>query len=470
MQKFITTSSAAAPLGLPTGRKCLKVATGQFTGRIALLYAASPTTIAMVWSDAPYAVFSSPVNVVTDAADKPFDAFISSSGDIYVAYTEAVTFNLRFVKLTFSDGLWSVGSPVTVFDGDDAFYPCIYRLVSGYLWISYTRLTAGSYYISAKMSGNDGASWGTVSNPGDTLSAGSTSAYSQIIEAGSYQYIFYSDGGSKIAYRSKLNIGVLWNSEVVLATGLGFSDNLSAVASDDGRIGLGYVSSSGLAFREFSGSSWMGETLIDANPCLAPIVSYQGGVVYLLYHRSYGTHMNLVYYAKMVGTAFTGPLPLDDRKSYLEGVQLYSATSGSYQNRSSAASSTAAGDVLHTGTGALVKNAGDAIYLGMNRPFHFLHFILSTVGVGGEVVWKYWDGQNWTAFTPASGGWHFTSAEAELLLWNDYASVSADWQKKTVSGQTLYWICASVVSHFTTAPIGTQITSITNLSAMSGVR
>lgn len=467
MDKFIVNSTASLPLGLPTGSKCLMVKSGQHVNRMTVVYAASATTIAMIWADPPYNAFSSPVNIVTDSADSPFDAWMNDTGDIYIAYSTASGNQLAFVKLTFNDGVWSVGTPVTVYDSDANFYPSIRLLSSGYLWISYTRVSGGSYYISAKSSGDDGQSWGTVSNPGDTLTTGSSAAYSTMVEAGDYQYVFYTEGGAKVAYRRKLIAGVIWNSEVILASGSGYGEDISVAVAGDGRIGLAYSSASGLKFREYSGSAWSAVFVPDENAISGPAVSYPGGVPYVLYIRTCGTNMKQVMYTRKTDAIFQNPAPLDNRKSFLTRLLVYDASAGTYQDKSEEAASADTADIFHTTSGKLLAASGDAFFLGMDQPFHFLNLILSTVGSGGEVVWKYWDGQAWKSFTPASGSWHFSSTQKELLLWDDYHSIPADWQKKTVAEHNLYWISVTVASPFTGAPIGTQISAVSNLKALS---
>ncbi len=467
MNKFIVNSTAALPLGLPTGRKCLMVKSGQQAGRLAILYAASASNIALVWADPPYDIFSTPVNVVTDAADSPFDACIDDDGDICIAYTVATSLNLGFMKLTFADGVWTIGTPIIVYDAEPSYFPSIIRLTINYLWIVYTRVSGGVHYISAKSSTTEGESWGTVSNPGDTLTLGSTSAYAVMVQTGDYQYAFYSEGGSKIAYRRKLYTGVVWNSEVILATGDGFGENLAAAVDTDSRIGLAYASSSGLKFREYSGSGWSVESILDSHVVSGPAVSYQGGIPYVLFNHAYGVNMNLVMYTRRIETSFQSPIPLDARKSYLKKLLVYDASAGTYQDKTVAASSTDTADVFHSNSGALLAATGDAVFVGMEEPLHFLNIILSTTGSGGEVIWKYWDGQAWKSFTPASGSWHFTTTGHALLLWNDYQSIPVDWQKKTVSDNNLYWISVTAASPFSSAPIGTQISSISNLKALS---
>ncbi len=467
MDTYIANSTAGYPLGLPTGRKCLLMKSGQYANRIVILYASSGSTISLTWADPPYESFSTPVTIITDADDSPFDAFMNDDGDIYIAYIIAGTKYLGFVKLTHTGGNWSVGTPVTVYNGGESSFPSIRKLTVEYVWIAYTRLDSGNYYISAKASGDDGATWGTVSDPGDTLTSGSSAAFCTMVEAGDYQYVFYSDGGSKIAYRRKLGAAVLWNSEVVLATGSGYDDRLAAAVSNDYRIGLAYADTTGLRFREYSGSTWSGEYTVDDVAVGHPAVSYQGGVPYVLFSRDYGTDMRLVLYSRLVGTQFQGASPLDSRKSYLQKLLVYDASAGTYQDKTGAAASTDTGDVFHSTSGAMLSAVGDAVFLGMNQPYHLLTLVLSTSGTGGEVTWKYWDGQVWKAFTPSSGPWHFSSSPKTVLLWDDFSSIPGDWQQTMVSGHTKYWIAVHVLTAFTTAPVGSQITAIADLQALS---
>ncbi len=467
MDTFIANSTAAYPLGIPTQRKCLRMTGGQYSGRVAVLYASSASSISLVWADAPYDAFSEPLVVVSDGEDASFDAYMNDAGDIFIAYTAAGSRNLRCLMLTFADGSWTAGSPVTAYDSDACYNPTIRKCAPGFLWIAYTRLSGGIYYVSAKASDDDGASWGLISDPGDTLTTGSSSAYCTQVESGNYQYVFYSLDGSTIGYRRKLLGAAVWNSEVVLATGSGFDGRLTAAASDDGRIGVAYADGGSLKFREYTGSTWSGEFVVDDDPADHPALSYQGGTPYLLFSRAFGSNRRLVMYSKPAGSIFQSALVLDGRKSYLLGALVYDASAGTYQDKSNEAISSASADVFHGTSGALVAASGDTVFFGMDEPFHALSFILSTAGVGGEVTWKYWDGQAWKTFDPASGSWHFSATDKTLLLWDDFGHIPADWQKKTIMDKTLFWIAASVVTQFTTPPVGSQISACTAVAAIS---
>jgi hypothetical protein len=168
----------------------------------------------------------------------------------------------------------------------------------------------------------------------------------------------------------------------------------------------------------------------------------------------------------MIDNVFSYPETLDARKSFLQRLLVYDASAGTYQSKTGEASSTDSADIFHSTSGALISAIGDSVFFGVDKPFHYLRLLLSTIGSGGEVVWKYWDGQSWKAFTPTSGIWHFTSTEKYLLLWPDYSSIPPDWQKKTIDDYDLYWISASVTSAFSTSPIGSQITAVSNLQAL----
>ena len=467
MKKFITNSTATSPLGAPTGQKCMMVPSGKYIARMAIVYASAPATISLVTANSPYTDFSTPTDIVTDSADSPFDAFMDSDGSIYLAYIKTSSNDLIFVKLSFSGGVWTTGTPVTVYSSDDCSYPSVIRLTMGQVWIAYTRLNGGDYYISAKKSTDDGVSWGSASDPGDTLTGGDTSAYSKMVEMGGYQYLFYSEGGSQIAYCSKADGSGTWGSEVVLASESGYDENFSAGVSSDGRIGIAYSLTGGLKFREFTGSSWAGEQIIDSESTAWPVVSYQGGSAYVIFYRTLTANMGQPMYASQNIDSFNASLPLDPRKSDLSKLLVYSDAAGTYQDKTTEASSADSADIFHSSSNVLLSAEGDAVYFGMDEPFNYLHMILSTIGSGGVMVWKYWDGQGWTSFTPESGAWNFTTAEEDLLLWQDFQSIPGNWQKKELSGNTCYWIAGVVSSSFSGSPIGSRINGITNLKALS---
>jgi hypothetical protein len=466
MKTFITTSSALTPLGVPPGRQVHRVGEGIYAGRIAIIFQTDSNTIKLAFADPPHTSFPTPQTLVSNAADAPFATFMNVSGDIYLAYIVSSTNDLAFVKIPFQDGAWSPQTPVTVYSEDDNAFPSIIKLSNGYLLISYSRDVSGTVYVSAKLSTDDGQSFGTVTVPGDTLTGGSSATYSQLIEAHGKVYLFYSDGGTKLAYRDKAIDAGVWNAETVLATTTGLDDRLCAAVSEDGRIGVSFVDSGGLKLREFSGSLWSAEATIKAGSVQNPACAYRSGKAYVLFTAAEGTDGDLLQYSRHESDGFTIPVPLDPRKSYLDRVLVFDDSAGTYQDRTAEAASGSAADVIHTTSGALLADTGDRVFFGATAPFHFLRVLLSTAGTAGSVVWKYWDGQVWKAFTPHSGDWHFSATERDHLLWPDFDSIPQDWQRRDVAGHDLFWVVAIVAGAFSNAPVGTQITAISHVNAI----
>jgi len=96
----------------------------------------------------------------------------------------------------------------------------------------------------------------------------------------------------------------------------------------------------------------------------------------------------------------------------------------------------------------------------MDEKFNQVKVILSTAGIGGQVVWEYWNGFEWKSFTPYSGVYHLDSANRLVVLWQDLFSVPSDWQQCGANNSTEFWVRVKVVTGYTTAPVGTQITAV----------
>ncbi len=468
MHTVISTTSAVHSLGGPNGGIILRVEGGAFAGRIAVLYIPVYGTLEMVWADAPYTVFSSSQQIATDCRDAPFSAVISGTGDIYAAYIN-LSDELCFVRLGFADGGWSIETTQTIFSAADASFPVICKLSTGQIWIAYTRYTGGLSYINAKLSEDDGATWTSDTNPGDTITSGdAVSAFCTMIEAKGYQYIIYTEGGTQLAVRAKSSGGAIWGGETILGSEGSYNDHLSAGVSSDGRLGIAYMTAGGLKYREFTGSTWSAEELIDAAAAGWPRVIFNQGnpaVVYLQYHHSDLTR--LVVSTRDSGGFNTAEALVPGRDDP-ERVLLFNNSSGDYEDVTAQAVSQAAGDVIHPMSNALVLAEGDAIFAALPQQFSQFHVELSVVGSGGTVVWKYWDGQVWKSFVPESGAWSFTSATKDIALWQDLASIPTDWQPSQLGGYTGYWIRMEVTHAFGTAPVGSVMTGISKIAALSG--
>lgn len=255
MQKLIDTSTAFYGAGNAPTHKLFTVNSGAYIGRQVVVYSAAPSTIKFSFADAPYTSWSTPQTLASNAADYPVAAVMDADGNVYVVYTAQTTLDLLFRKLTFGAGVWSVGSEVTIYNDKDNYFPTILKDVFDKLivcWTCYDSST-GNYVIRSKQSANDGSLWGGgPSDAGSALTSGSTGCYSQLAYVQPYIYCFYTDAGSKLAYRRIPDGGVFWESETLLYTGSSLSDALSAAVSEAGSIiGVAFTGSGKLWYLEY---------------------------------------------------------------------------------------------------------------------------------------------------------------------------------------------------------------------------
>ncbi|MCH9032702.1 MAG: hypothetical protein IIB00_10660, partial [candidate division Zixibacteria bacterium] len=406
---------------------------------------------------------SSATTLASDANDSSFDAWMDSGGDIFMVYTAATSFNLLFRRVTFSGGAWSPGSAVTINSTDDCYYPSVTLEPPNRLWALYTRVTAGSYYINAIKSDDWGVTW--IVGAGEVLTGAETSAFSKVVIAGIYIYAIYTLSGTKLAVKRKAFNAGIFDSETILASGSGYDEHFHAAVASDDRIGVVYDNSQ-LNFREWDGDSWLAATLLDSLGADYPRIKFADNVPFVFYLQSSGTGQFRTLTTNRRTGSFSTPIDLTKSGTSLEKVFLYGATAGTYEDLTTAASDSTSADIFHSNTSALLKDKDDALYFGMSERFYYLKALLSTVGTGGALVWQYFDGSSWITFTPSGGVYDLTASDKELLLWNDLDSTPQAWERNTVNGSNLYFVRAVVGTAFSVAPIGTQLTAISNSQAL----
>ncbi len=465
MKNKITTTTGSYGLGIAPGRKLLKVASGQYIGRLVAIIQTTAGDIKYSYADRPYTSWSSLTAVASDAADEPCDCLMDSDGYIHVVYSENSTEYLVTRKLTFTGGVWNVGSKVTVFNGNPSLYPSIALETEGKLWVGWTRVNGGVRYIHVKSSTDGGATWGTgPSDSGDQLTAGASLAYSKVMVGTNDIYVIYANGGLNLSIRSRPISGGSWTTEYNIATGIGFDHHFDAAFSSDGSLGVAFDYGQ-LKYREYDGINWGSIVTLDSDGGDFPQMLFNNNVPVIIYLSSLASDQVLVKYTTRDTGSFSTPAVLDKRAKQFDSVISYDTSSSSYTDLTSAAASAATADVYHPNSGVLVKENGDATYLGMDQKFRYVKFLLSTAGSGGTVVYSYWDGSNWKGFTPAGGAFVLDATDKDLLLWDDYESMPEDWQKKLVNGQTRFWVKIEVDSNFSTGPVGSQITAASDIEA-----
>lgn len=466
MQIHLTDSTAAYRTGLGPCKRLFKVSSGPYAGRMVVLIQTSPTEIKLTYADYPYLQWSTPSTLVSDAADYPFDADMDVDNNIHLVYTLGSNNNLVSHQLTFTGGLWTVGSQNTIYNADANYFSSMMFLPTGRIWVCWSRLSGGSYYVNAKFSDDEGATWvSDESSYGFTISSAATAAFSKMTVLGSYVYVIYTTDGTKLSFRRMhFDVGG-FESEVDIATGSGFDENFDSAVSDDGRLGIVYEDGQ-IRYREFDGSSWGGIINIDSGGGIFPQLKYVGNCPYVIYLSTFNGAQNQVLYSRRPGSSFSTPALLDSRKSIFDKVLCYNSVVAGYSDLTTASGNSTTGDVYHPDSSALFKETGDALYLGMDDRSHYLKIALSTSGAGGNVSWQYFNGIEWISFVPSGGAFNFNLTDRELLLWDDYASIPNAWQKNEVNGANYFWIRIVVSAAYSTGPVGTQITPVSNVNAL----
>ncbi|KPL02709.1 MAG: hypothetical protein AMJ90_05010 [candidate division Zixibacteria bacterium SM23_73_2] len=464
MEKLIDTSSSFYGTGIQPQGKLFKVGSGQYKNRVLALYPKGPENLVFRWADPPYLFWSDPENLISDSADYPCTGFMDEDGNLYVVYTQKDDFSLGFLKLSFNAGTWSPSSVQTICGVETNYYPGILKDSTGRLWVSWSFYDSSAYryYVQVKNSVDDGVTWGLGQNdPGTSLTNGETSCFSQLVFLSPHIFCFYSDGGTKLAYRKIELSESIWESEEEVYSSSDIDSDFYASVSADKRIGIVFPGAASLLYKEYDGNSWSGLFTADWALPVSPTLKFLEEVPYLFYGRNIGEKQNQMFYTRLEGGSFQDPIPLISGAKPFDRVFCYDeSASEEYHERTSEAEDTTSADVFHPESSALVKDIDDCLYLGSDFKFNLINMILSTSGIGGEVSWEYWGGEGWSVFVPYSGSYHLDSGQSILLLWVDLLSCPSDWQRCDVYQKNKFWIRIKVKTTFTTAPVGSQITCV----------
>lgn len=467
MQKKVVETSATTGIGFAPEKKIFKVPSGTYNGRKVCIFQASSSEIKLCYADKPYTNWSSLVVIASDAADFPFDAVMDSEGNIFVVYSEQTTNYLVSKKLILAQGNWSVGAKVYIYNGGTTYAPSLVLEKSGKLWVSWSRIASGFYDIQVKSSVDSGATWGTgTTDIGDTLKAGLNVGVSKIVITSNDLFVVYTGNGTDIFMRSQSISGGGWTPEYIIASGSDIDDHFDVTVSSDGLLSVVYDDNQ-LCYREYDGRNWSAVTVLDSNEASFPQLLFINNFPVVIYLTSLSAEQILINYVHRRTGSFSSPSVLDNRARQFDTVLLYDSTSSNYADLSNVAADDITADIFHPSSGVMVKNSGDILYLGMEQPFRFIKFILATAGSGGTVNYSYWDGSNWQGVTLVNGIYHLDATDKDVLLWDDFFSAPLDWQKKLINGINRFWVKIEVVSDYSIAPIGSQITAVSDIQAIS---
>lgn len=94
---------------------------------------------------------------------------------------------------------------------------------------------------------------------------------------------------------------------------------------------------------------------------------------------------------------------------------------------------------------------GDQLAIGFTRPFIGLNIDVGTAGVGGTLLWRFWDGTAWVTvsnLTDDTTG--FTVLGVNNVLWG----MPLTWATRSLNGSAaLYYIVAEVATTYATNPV-----------------
>lgn len=467
MQKKITEITATSGFGIPPGKKLLKIKSEKYAGRLIAIFKTTNSEIKFTYSDYPYLTWSSLTTVADDSHNAPIDAVIDDSGSVYVVYIEQTTEYLVSKKLTFNDGEWSVGSKVYVLNTSPCYVPNITIVNNSNLLICFGYLNTSMIDLQVKTSTDSGVTWGSgPTDIGENIASGLITGIPKIETSSNTIFAVYVTDWTDIKLRTRALSGGNWSSEFTIISSLNIDEHFDITVLPEGALSLVYDDEQ-LNYREFDGVNWSPVTVIDSNGGLFPQVVSINNVPVIFYLSEHNTNQYTMKYSSRVSGTFSSPIEIDNREKIFDSVILYDLTSNQYSDLTSASSDDTPADVYHPQSNVLCTKVGDIIYLGMDQQFRIVNSVLSTVGIGGTISYSYWDGINWKSFTPEGGNYHLTQSEKVLILWDDYDSLPEDWQKLSINGSTYFWLKIEVKSDYSTPPIGSQITSISNSTAIN---
>lgn len=462
MYKLLDISGAQSPTGLSFQRRLFRIKSGQYAGRLVLLYGKSASEIKICWSDKPYASWSSAQTILSDSADIPFSAGIDNYGHIHIAYTRQNSLDLIYLRLTFGAGNWNAGSPSTICNVGSCFNPSLVANASGELWCAYTYFDQPSSLYSArvKTSIDGGTSWsGGPASPGTALSQDNPHVpYVNLTYLNGVLQAIYSHSRSALYHRRQSGSAGGFSDPTLVFSADFFDDNFDCAISADFKLGIAATAfeQGRFYFREFDGLTFGGilETQIKAR---SPQLCYIENTPHIFCLKTIGNDFWIPVLLKRESASFA-------ESNLIAGIGLFDSVlvyddsaAGKFEDKTTAAANMVTGDIYHSNSNSLLGDINDCLYLGKDRKFYSVAVALSTPAAGGNIIWEYFNGSTWVQFTPASGSYGLDQSSKIVLLWDDLDSAPSNWQASEVNGAYRYWIRLRALSGFTTSPVGSQI-------------
>lgn len=466
MKTRIASTSVPQPLGAERARRLLSFAGGPLTGRKLAVFLASAGNIGFSWADPPYTDWSAVVPLTDSAGEAGFSAAVNNSASVLLCYVESGSNDLKAVRADWDGQAWHATAAVTVFSGDVNSDPALVLDASGVAWVAWSRLVGGVRTIRVKSSSDLGGTWGAgSSDPGEELHAGGLVATAGLTAApGALYAAYYYDSQLLCVRRRPLPDGN-WSEPAVAASGIETSPAFACAVRDDGLLGLAYGVTKVL-YREYDGLNFGPAAVVHDAPPGSLQLSWQAQFPLLTFTEASGDHQHRIRVTDRSTGEFQAARLLDSRNDIFSRVLAYNNAAGTFADLTAAAQSYDTGDLVHPDSTVLLHYYGDAVFVGMDLPFRFLHLLLSQPGTGGTIGCSYWNGSQWIAFTPFDGAVRLDQSEITVPFWPDYDTIPPDWQRVTVDGHSAFWVRLTVLDAFTVAPVGSMAAAISNVSAV----
>lgn len=412
-------------------------------------------------------------------------AVVDSSDNVYVVYSTynnsgSLIYDVFYRKITKGIGqTWTLENAQIALDSNNVLtgYSLATIEVEGTsrLWIASRYFDGSNYQVSAHYSSNLSTSpaWTQSQLALSTPSTSTGDHMPVIVRFGSSIGIIYNSYivnlnqfSQRWRFRSDSDPLTSWSQESIVSNENMDAPIFTAVGSPNGNIYYASFISGGQNYINFSywnGSVWSNTiTLVttpNANTNFIGLTT-DGTNVWVYYPDSTNLNGGLPGSRKLVYKKGVPPFDISSFDANPTSVISYhgffdkywSYVSGVYTNDTTDAGSTSASDVQ------MVSKVDDIAYFGKTTKFDSVNWDVSTSGVGGQIIWEYWNGSAWVSITDFLGiNWNaFTNDGYISFIPNN------DWTATRVNNDAsdYYYVRARTIVAYSTPPVSAQLSTI----------
>ncbi|HVZ66924.1 MAG TPA: peptidoglycan DD-metalloendopeptidase family protein [Patescibacteria group bacterium] len=432
------------------------------------------------------------------------DARVDTSDNIYVVYSVNTTgrnnaYDVIYQKISYNgSSSWTAQTPQTVLDGSGSATAYSYATIelesTTRAWIATRYYDGTNYGVTVQYSNSLGnaPTWTQSISNLDTVGSTNTKHIPTMIRFGTSIGVIWSDQTANGLYwRTRGDSDSLssWTAQVAVFTATGLVTPTFAAATDNqGHIYVATNAATSVYLNYFNGATWTAALTVSSAAASAAFVSLStdGDNVWVFYgdttNLAAGLSGNrrLVYkecYPPFLVTADcdTNSTSVNSYQDIFDKSWAFRATGSVYTDVTTAAGNTTTADVFNSSSTKMVSALGDIIYFGKTVQYDAISWAISTAGVGGTIVWEYCSGVDGSNNCNAWSTLSFTASSTPSFTatTNGYGAFTppGGWVagKVNTDSSTYYYIRARVSVAYTTAPIGTQMTSIPQINWPSAI-